>query len=132
MTDTNNIILFLDTLGRTILGKENTKASSDKILAVENPAVLNIVPTQQGNMQVQIIPLVFRELLADVEADVTWNFKRAGITECDKGTLLNTNILSQYANVTSPQPQAAQAPAPEPPVAAPPATKEPIKLFDEE
>lgn len=123
----NKIIVFLDTLGRTIIGKEGD-STTDK-LEVINPAVLNIIPTQQGTMQVQIIPLIFRELLADKEADVAWTYRKSLITECSKDTLLNTTILSQYQNVISPVPQA----APETQNESKPSSKpETIKLFDQD
>ena len=97
-------VLFLDTLGRTIVGVENKAKTTDKLLAVDNPAVLNIVPTQQGTMQVQIIPMVFREILADTSADSTWLYKRCHIVETDGDTNLSAQILGQYDNVTSPAP----------------------------
>jgi len=120
-------IIFLDTLGRTIIGVGNDKESTALHLAVDNPAVLNIVPTQQGSMQVQIIPLIFREILASKEEAVTVFYQRNLIAETSQNTVLNHQIIGSYQNVTAPTPQATSVPQ----AAANAESDKVIKLFDD-
>lgn len=129
MTDnTQQITVFLDMLGRTIIGVLDSKQTNKDTLAVVNPAVLNIVPTQQGSMQVQIIPMIFRELQAEREQDVTWVYNRTNITE-SQNMVPSFQITSQYQNVVSPTPQAN---TPVPPADTPSASNDDvIKLFDD-
>lgn len=126
----NNITIFLDTLGRTIIGTltdGDEFANKEDKIAIKNPAILNIIPTDQGSMQVQVIPIVFRELQGDREEEVVWYYNPDNIT-MNSGFALDFKIVSQYQTIFSPAAFApAAAPAPAPADAAP----EVIKLFDD-
>ena len=82
-TTTNpNITTFLDAVGRTIVGTLVADETTDSILAVQNPVVLHVVPQDQsGRMSVQLLPIFFREFLAEKTADVTFYYKKDTITE---------------------------------------------------
>jgi hypothetical protein len=84
-TDTNpttKIVTFLDTVGRTIVGE--FVSTDDAVLKVKNPVVLHVVPQDQsGRMSVQLLPIFFREFLADKTGDVVFSFKHGNITETD-------------------------------------------------
>ena len=81
-TTNTNITTFLDAVGRTIVGILIEGESTDSILAVQNPVVLHVVPQDaSGRMSVQLLPIFFREFLAEKTADVTFYYKRDGITE---------------------------------------------------
>jgi len=88
MSDTTNpttnptITTFLDAVGRTIVGTLIAEKSTDTTLAIQNPVVLHVVPQDQsGRMSVQLLPIFFREFLADKTADVTFFYKKNTITE---------------------------------------------------
>ena len=79
---TTKIVTFLDTVGRTIVGE--FVSSDDVVLTVKNPVVLHVVPQDQsGRMSVQLLPIFFREFLADKTGDVNFSFKKQTITETD-------------------------------------------------
>jgi hypothetical protein len=84
-TDTNpttKIVTFLDTVGRTIVGE--FVSTDDAVLKVKNPVVLHVVPQDQsGRMSVQLLPIFFREFLAEKTGDVVFSFKHENITETD-------------------------------------------------
>lgn len=132
----DNVIVFLDTLGRTLIGKKDEEKSTKTHMAVVNPAILNIMPQQNPNnpqqtsMSVQIIPMVFKELQADKSEDTTWMYRKDTITE-NTGVTLDFQIQASYANVFNPQPQVAAPQAVAAPAPAPAAAGEPIKLFDD-
>ncbi len=126
MKDNEKLILFLDTLGRTIIGVEDNASSTKDVYAVKNPAVLNIIPTQQQTMQVQVIPLVFKEVLADASQDVVFTYNRSGIT-LSKNVTLDFKISAQYNNIFGSLETLTPPTASQEPVGA-----TPIKLFDEE
>jgi hypothetical protein len=75
----NKITTFIDHIGRTIIAEE--VESNDKTLTVKNPAIIHVQPTQQGQLNVQTIPLYFREFVSDrnKNAGTTWKFNKATI-----------------------------------------------------
>ena len=97
-TNNNELTVFLDTIGRTILG---TLAPTDKFgeennkIGVINPAILNIMPTEDGKMQVQIIPIMFKELQGDRDQEIVWYYEPDNIT-MNGGFALDFKIASQY------------------------------------
>jgi hypothetical protein len=119
----NKIVVFFDTVGRTILGEKINDKTTDKVLAIKNPAVVHIMPNQQtGQLQLQILPLFFKEFLADKEAGTIWNYNRENITEAVDITF-DFKLEAQYRQIFASGP----APAPQEPQGSP----EVIKLFDE-
>ena len=119
----NKIVVFFDSVGRTILGEKLEDKSSDKVLTIKNPAVVHIMPNQQtGQLQLQILPLFFKEFLADKNEGTVWNYNRANITEAVDVTF-DFKLEAQYRQIFA----AGPAPAPQQPQGSP----EVIKLFDE-
>jgi len=103
MSTTNKTpITFLDVIGRTIIGVINTDLTDDHTLAVINPALLHIVPNHgSGQIQLQILPLFFREFQADKEADITWLYLRKNIVE-NTGIDLDFRVSEQYKAIVNP------------------------------
>jgi len=118
----NKIVTFFDTIGRLIIGEKTEQ--TDTQLVIKNPAVVHIQPNpQSGQLSLQILPLFFREFLADKSESTTWRYNRELITECDE-IVFDYKLQAQYQQLFAPQPQ--QAPA-QPTQNNP----EVIKLFDE-
>jgi hypothetical protein len=82
--------------------------------------MISVNQTQNGQLQVQLIPLFFSEFIdADQRVDgSTWTYNTNLVTLGD--TTLDARLLEQYVRVFSPQAQTAQSN--ETPV---------VKLFDE-
>jgi len=119
----NKIAVFFDTVGRTILGERLDDKTTDKVLVIKNPAVVHIMPNQQtGQLQLQILPLFFKEFLADKDNGTVWNYNRANITEAVDVTF-DFKLEAQYRQIFAATP----ASAPQQPQGSP----EVIKLFDE-
>ena len=81
------LTVFLDTIGRTIIGEKT--GETDDYLEIKNPVVINVVPqqTQDPNtgqtiqrMALQLFPVFFREFLADKEQAVVFNYQKKNIT----------------------------------------------------
>lgn len=87
------IIVFLDSIQRTIVATEVT--STDTKLVIEKPAILNVAPTQEKKLQVQLYPLLFREFLKDRDVFPTWTYDKSAITIADN-LELETNLIAQY------------------------------------
>jgi hypothetical protein len=124
MSDQNKIAVFFDNVGRTILGERLNDKTTDKTLTIKNPAVVHIIPNQQtGQLQLQILPLFFKEFLADRNEGTIWNYNRANITEA-VDVVLDFKLEAQYRQIfaAGPVPTAPQQPQGSPEV---------IKLFDE-
>lgn len=122
MSDKKNLITFIDHIGRTILATvvEQDKAS----LTVKNPAIIHVQPTQQGQLNVQTIPLYFREFVGEKSRQdgTVWKFNLNNI-------VLGVNVdndprlVEQYVRLFSATP-----------VATAPTggtNEQVIKLFDE-
>jgi hypothetical protein len=119
----NKIAVFFDSVGRTILGEKLEDKTTDKVLSIKNPAVVHIMPNQQtGQLQLQILPLFFKEFLADKDSGTVWNYNRENITEAVDVTF-DFKLEAQYRQIFASGP----APAPQQPQGSP----EVIKLFDE-
>jgi hypothetical protein len=116
----NELITFIDATGRTILGTLVEKTSTT--LIVKNPAILFVQPTQDGKLNVQTIPLYFREFISDKNKNegTKWEYQRATITE---GINIDNDVrlVNQYKTLFS-------TPIPTP---APTNDTKVIKLFDE-
>ena len=130
MSETKQVNVLIDSVGRTIVGPmKETKTS----IEVENPAIVNIEVRQDtGQIAVQLIPYIFREFV-DVSLrseTVTWSFpKNTVVTSPD--LKVDPALQKQYENVFN-NPGGQLTPNPQP---APQQTeqKEPelVKLFDE-
>lgn len=119
---TKPLIVFLDNIGRTIIGKV-TKEEAD-IISIENPALVHVQPnTQTNQLQLQILPLFFREFQADKAQATVWNFKKQNITTSESIPFA-VQFEAQYEQMF----RAADSNVP----ASPQKDPEVVKLFDEE
>jgi hypothetical protein len=64
-------ILFLDNIQRTILGGLITE--NEHTIEVQNPVVVMVNPNQNGQLTVQLLPVVFRELITENEVSFVYN-----------------------------------------------------------
>ena len=116
MSNTNSqLTVFLDSIGRTIIGKA---VNQDEFsISIENPALVHIQANPQTNqLQLQILPLFFKEFQADKNQPTVWNYKKSNITLSEE-IVFASQFTAQYEQLFQPpQPQG------EPKV---------VKLFDE-
>lgn len=130
MSETKQVSVLIDSVGRTIVGPMK---ETDNAIEVENPAIVNIEVRQDtGQIAVQLIPYIFREFV-DMSLrtkTVTWSFpKNTVVTSPDLE--VDSALQKQYENVFSqPGGQLTQNPQPAPEQSE---QKEPelVKLFDE-
>lgn len=111
------ITTFIDSIGRTILGDE--VKTENGIIFVKNPAMINVVQAQNGQLQVQLIPLFFTEFIEpSVRPNGTvWEYNTQNIT---RGSVtFDEKLIDQYTRVFNSVPL---APPQEAPV---------IKLFED-
>ena len=117
MNNNQDPVIFLDNIGRTILGVTRNETAEE--LSVENPALILIQANPQTNqLQLQIIPLFFKEFQSEKHKPTTWLFKKACITMSDK-LALSPQLISQYNQLFST------------PEASPTESPTVVKLFDE-
>jgi len=118
---TNKIVVFFDSVGRTILGERVDANTTEKVLSIKNPAVVHIMPNQQtGQLQLQILPLFFREFLADKSEPTVWNYNRSLITEA-QDVAFDFKLQAQYQQIFNPSP-----------IITPKGSGDVVRLFDEE
>ena len=133
MSKENEIIAFIDNVGRVIVGRlgKDTKTTMNVI----NPAVVNInVQEHTNQIAVQLLPFFFREFISAESKDkgVTWTFdKNSIVTSPDLE--LEDNIKTQYKSIfeDAPAPPAAEPVEGELAPATAGSEPEVVKLFDE-
>jgi hypothetical protein len=133
----NNIVVFFDSLGRTILGElvEDTKS----VLLVKNPAVLHAGFSQESKIQVNLVPALFREFLKDWNEPLIFAYQKDHITLETNGASLDDKLLGQYDSMWASRPsreevrkQIAEKQKVERVMSAEPESKvEKLNLFDE-
>ena len=119
MSDTNTIT-FIDHIGRTVIGIFAGDTADGSSFLVKNPAIIHVQPTQQGQLNVQTIPLYFREFVGEKakESGTTWKYHYANVVlgvEIDN----DPRLLDQYTKLFAA------------PIAAPTAEPAVVRLFDE-
>jgi len=112
---------FIDQTGRTIIGI--LASETPETIIVKDPAILYVQPTQDGKLNVQTIPLYFREFIGDKHKNdgTLWVYNRAGITlglDIDN----DQRLVTQYNNLFNAPIQSAQP--------TPATTPAVVKLFD--
>lgn len=101
MSKTQNLTTFLDSLGRTIIGDLVADKTTKTHLAVKNPVIVHIVPVgQTGQMTVQLLPVFFKEFLADKTEDTVWLYNKQLITESDN-VVFDFKLTAQYQQMFS-------------------------------
>ncbi len=147
-TNTKDLVVFLDTIGRTIIAERTGETEAE--LNVENPAVVNIVPQQAVDpatgqptqrMALQLFPLFFREFLAAKDEPVRFTYKKDNITMSDGDIRLDFKVGIQYEQlfaVVGEINETPETPAPAPATDKAVATQETtngdnvIQLFEDE
>lgn len=114
----NNLTVFLDSVGRTIIGK--IAKETDTTISVTNPALVHVQANPQTNqLQLQLLPLFFKEFLSNRDESTTWHYQKANITTTDE-----LNFAPQFAQQYDQLFHAIQQ-------QQPPTEPEVVKLFDE-
>lgn len=116
------ITVFLDSVGRTIIGKLAKEDETSITLA--SPALLIVQPNPQTNqLQLQMLPLFFREFSKPSENPITWKYNKSSIVVAENLDLAD-QLVQQYEQMFLNSPAAqTTTPTGEAPV---------VKLFDEE
>jgi hypothetical protein len=121
MSENTKTITFIDHIGRTVLA-EFIGDNGDGTFTVKNPAIIHVQPTQSGQLNVQTIPLYFREFVGDKSKaeGTSWKYNYASVVvgiDIDN----DPRLVEQYNRLFSEQPSIV-TPSNEPSV---------VKLFDE-
>lgn len=115
-------ILFIDHVGYSVVGEKVSDAGN--VLQVKNPAVLQAAPNQQNQLQVQLIPVLFKEFLdsSKREEGVVFSYPKDKIVLSNAD--LDSRLKTQYTQMFSNTPAVQAAPQQN--------SGEVIKLFDDE
>lgn len=114
-------ITFVDNIGRNVLAE--FVSSQDGLLKVKNPTIINIAQADNGQLQVQIIPLFLPEFISESarSSGTTWTYALEAITTSDDFEI-DARLLSQYERIVSGAALQQQQPA---------GSESVVKLFDE-
>jgi hypothetical protein len=115
------LITFIDHIGRTIIGEALGDVDNGSSFLVKNPAIIHVQPTQQGQLNVQTIPLYFREFVGEKskENGTSWKYHYANVVigvDVDN----DPRLVEQYTRLFTA------------PVSAPTSDPQVVRLFDEE
>jgi hypothetical protein len=87
------IIVFLDSIQRTVVA--TLERTTETELHVTRPAILNVAPTNEKKLQVQLYPLIFREFLNDRDSFPVWKYPLSSIVVAEN-IVLEANLVAQY------------------------------------
>jgi hypothetical protein len=110
--NSKEIITFVDHIGRTLIGEKVEDTDGGKAVVVKNPAIIHVQPTPQGQLNVQTIPLYFREFVGEKnkKEGTIWKFFYDSIV-LGINVENDTRLLEQYDRLFSDAPAAAPAAA---------------------
>ena len=97
----DNLVVFLDPVGRTIFAEkmpERNPGSAEFV--VKNPVVVHLSPKPDGQMALQLLPLFFREFLADKNGDVVFTYNKNTIAMADPVDF-DSKLHANYHNMFS-------------------------------
>jgi hypothetical protein len=117
------LITFVDHIGRTLIGLHQGDTEDRQSFLVKNPAIIHVQPTQNGQLNVQTIPLYFREFVGEkCKVDgTTWKFHYSSVVlgiDVDN----DARLVEQYHRLFAPAPAA---------TASTNSGDKVVKLFDE-
>ena len=124
MSKSNSIVTFVDHIGRTIIGGNEGDTDKGAAFLVKNPAIIHVQPTQTGQLNVQTIPMFFREFLGEKsrEAGTVWKFNYSNVVigvSVENDERIITQYERLFSNTPSSEPKQEQK------------DERVIKLFDE-
>lgn len=129
MSNTSNTktTVFLDSLGRNIIGE--LVESDSTTIKVKNPVILHCPPAPDGSgrMSVQLLPLFFREFLADKSEDVVFSYNKERIVSSSIEAI-DFRLQAQYSQLFNKNNEFVSAEAQQQPQQS---SNDVIKLFDE-
>jgi hypothetical protein len=98
MEENKKIIVFFDSVNRTIIGKTSSVVETEDKLVVTNPAIMSITFNAEGKMSLQLIPVMFRELLVNknFNVEITYNKSQISISNIIE---LEPSIIAQYDRI---------------------------------
>lgn len=92
--------VIIDQIGRTILGVEESETPTE--ITLYNPIILHFQPSQNGQLELQVFPLFFFELLEkDKRSQNSWTFNKNSVAVSN--VELNADILARYTQINTPQ-----------------------------
>jgi hypothetical protein len=94
--NSDQIIVFLDNIQRTIVA--TYVSGDDNSITVTKPAILNVTPTQEKKLSVQLYPLMFREFFADRDSFPNWTYSKSAIV-LTSNLNLESNLVAQYVEM---------------------------------
>jgi hypothetical protein len=100
-------ILYTDTLGRLLIGKEHSRKES--IISIKNPAIIHAIHKEGGGLQITVIPIVFREFLADKDEPIIFDYTETSINIA-QNPILDARIMAQYEQMYAPLKDVIQIP----------------------
>ena len=116
MSENINLVTFLDSAQRTIIGELVEK--TEKITTIKNPVVVNIVPQGDNNgrptgqMALQLIPVYFKEFQGQKTSPAVFEYVTPQITMITFDGGFDFRLIGQYQHIFNPPVTSNKAPTP--------------------
>mgnify|MGYP003154556070 CR=1 FL=1 len=91
-----NLKIFVDQVGRTVIGELSEE--TDATVVLKNPCTIFVQPNETGQLQVQTVPMFFREFLTEKgrEEGTFWTFNKDNIVQSTCADHLDDKLVNQY------------------------------------
>ena len=100
MGEKTNYTVFVDQIGRTVVGK--LKSETESHFVVDNPVIIHVQPTQNGQLNVQAFPYLFMEFIDPENRDKNeWTFNKNNTVASN--VVLDRKLINQYEAINKVQ-----------------------------
>lgn len=101
------LVLFLDPIGRVLVGEREEDRCNDKDLVVSNPVIIHVEP-KDGSVSIQFFPILFKEFLGSADEKAVFTYNKDNITIMDKA-VFDFKLYAQYGQMFSPDSNSGQS-----------------------
>jgi hypothetical protein len=128
-TKKSKLSIFLDYIGRNIIAEVE---DDGEFIKAKNPVILHCppAPDNSGRMAVQLLPIFFREFLADKTEDVVYSYVKKNIVQSSIDAL-DFRLQAQYFQLFNKNNEFVPEQPQQQPQQPSPMNADVIKLFDE-
>ena len=94
-------MIYLDNLGRLLMGKKLIDQCTDNTVVIKNPVIIDIRSTNQGGINIQFFPVMFREFQADKNEGSVWEYPRTSVVP-SQAISIDARLIGQYEQIFAP------------------------------
>jgi len=93
--------IYLDNLGRLLMGKKVIDDCTPQITVIKNPVIIDIRSLEEGGINIKFFPVMFREFQADKNEGSIWEYPSTSIVS-SRPIAIDARLIGQYEQIFAP------------------------------